>query len=239
MESLATVLPSRGDLETHLDREREIWEDIEYLRKWSLPDWKPRMTELMRRESARIAAGGQFYVDTRSPFNTAALPAVTLATTAKQLWPTVTMSPTSPSDWYIGKEFRQRAYGTITTATTPGNGTVSIGYGTADNTGLLASSAAQTLVASQTNIPFEIDAYVECRGVGTSGGSPGGSLFAWARCFFGTAVIAVGSFLVPASAPAAVNADTTVNSGINIQFARSGSTAETMTVQDMIFWALN
>lgn len=233
MERMATLL-DRPRVYDHLDDLMELQQGL--LNRGA----KPRIVSMIKGGVPQMA-GGQFYVDSRPPFNTGALPTVTLSTTAKQLWPTVTMSPTYPSDFYVGKEFRMRAYGTITTAATPGNLTVSIGYGTADNTGLLISSAAKTLVASQTTIPFEIDAYVEVRGVGTSGGSPGGSLFAWAKAFFETAVIAASanSFMIPASAPAAVNADTTVNSGINVQLARSGSTAETATVQDMVFWALN
>ena len=42
------------------------------------------------------------------------------------------------------------------------------------------------------------------------------------------ALIAVGTFTVPASAPAQVTIDTTIAAGFNVQMKRSGSTAETV-----------
>lgn len=185
-------------------------------------------------------ADGIYYVDTKAPFETAALPTVTLLSTFLPLWPVTTWTPTAQGYWWPGKEVRMRAFGTLTTAATPGNLTVSINFGTAAATGALATSAAMALVASQTTIPWTMDAYIVCRGVGASGS--GGSMFAWGRFNAGVAVITaanVGAGLVPASAPAAVNVDTTVASGVNIQMSRSGSTAETATVQDLIFQALN
>ena len=51
--------------------------------------------------------------------------------------------------------------------------------------------------------------------------------------------VAANPLLIPASAAAAVNVDTTAASAINIQFKRSGSTVETVTVQDLLVEALN
>jgi len=183
-------------------------------------------------------ADGIHYVDSKAPFSVADAAAVTLAATSKQLWPTVVETPTSGGNyWWPGKKLRIRVFGKITTAATPGNLTLDIRYGTTDAGGTqLATSAAVALIASQTNISFEIDAHITCRSVGATG-----SLFAWAKAQFGAAVIATTAqpIFIPASAAAAVTVDTTISSGLHIGAARSGSTAETMTAQDVIFQAFN
>lgn len=185
-------------------------------------------------------ADGIFYHDSRGPFVSAAQSTITLATTDKLIYPGSLTALPANYFGFVGKKLMLTVYGTITTALTPGNIGVELYYGTTDAGGtLLASSAALALVASQTTIPFRIEAYCQCRGVGPSGS--GGSLFAYAVAKFGIAVIANPNdhFLVPASAPAAVNVDTTIASGFNVQIKRSGSTAETITTQDVIFAALN
>lgn len=181
---------------------------------------------------------GVYYHDTRLPFATASYPSVTLSTTSLMLWPSGGSPAAFPAGyWTPGKKMRLDVYGTLTTAATPGNLTAEIRYGTTDNAGtILATSAAQTLVASQTTIPWYLRAEIHSR-VDVMGTSKG--LFAWGLCHVGTAVIAVGQFFLPASAPAAVNVDTTATSAINVQFKRSGSTAETAVVHDLIVSSLN
>src|SRR6478609_10289621 len=99
----------------------------------------------------------QFYNDLREPFVGADISPVTLSTTDKALYPASNF-PVLGGQYFarIGKKMRIRLFGKITTAATPGNGTIGIYYGTgADANGvLLASSAAQTLIASQTNISW-------------------------------------------------------------------------------------
>ena len=215
-------------------------DDVIELAALEQPDWKRRLSRLMVSDRPQ-AADGIYYVDSKAPFAVADQGAVTLAATSKQLWPTVNETPTSGGGyWWPGKKVRLRVYGKITTGATPGNLTLDIRYGTTDAGGTqLATSAAVTLIASQTNIPFHIDAYITCRGIGVSGS--GGSFLAWGVAQFGAAVIATTAqpIFIPASAPAAVNADTTVSSGLHIGAARSGSTAETMTAVDVIFQAFN
>src|SRR6476659_5501770 len=94
-------------------------------------------------------ADGLFYNDLRTPFLTVPPGAVTLTATDKALYPA----------------------GQITTALTPGTGTFSIYYGTgADANGVvLAASAAQTLIASQTNQSWALDVVVECLTIGATG----------------------------------------------------------------------
>lgn len=200
-------------------------------------DWKKRFARLLA-GGEPVAADSIFYNDLREPFMAADQAAVTLATTDKAMY-TASAHPVFGGQYWarVGKKVKYRAFGKITTALTPGNLTIDIYYGTgADANGtILASSAAQTLVASQTNISWELEFCVSCRSIGSAG-----TLFVDGRATFGTAVIAAGTFLIPASA-AVVSAgvDLTSANVISIQFKRSGSTVETATTQDLEVIALN
>lgn len=181
---------------------------------------------------------GPFYLDTREPFIGADVASVTLAATNKALYPAANF-PFIGGQYFarIGKKVRIRAFGRITTALTPGNLTLALLYGTgADANGVsLAASAAQTLIASQTNLSWEVDLTVHCRSLGATG-----TLFVTGKAVFNTAVIAAGTFLIPASAAAASGAcDLTAANILSLQALRSGSTAETMQVHDLDVIACN
>jgi hypothetical protein len=181
---------------------------------------------------------GQFYNDLRAPFMITPAGAVTLSTTDKALY-TVGNVPAMGKDyWWAGKAVKLRAFGQITTAATPGNLTLSCYYGTgADANGtIIAASAAQTLVASQTNISWVCEFTIRCISIGSSG-----TLFGTGKGEFNSAVIAAAQFIIPASAPAVSGAvDLTVASNVlSIQAKRSGSTAETMQIVDLQVFALN
>jgi hypothetical protein len=181
---------------------------------------------------------GQFYNDLREPCISADIASVTLAATNKALYP-VSNFPVLGGQYFArpGKKLHIRAFGKMTTGLTPGNLTIGLLYGTgADANGVvLASSAAQVLLASQTNLTFEIDLKVHCRSIGNTG-----TLFVSGRAHFPTTLIAVGSFLIPASAPVVSAAcDLTLANIISLQALRSGSTAETMQIHDMEVIALN
>lgn len=179
-----------------------------------------------------------WYNDLKQPFNAADIATVTLSTTNKALVPAASL-PTLPANYFqqVGKKVRIDLFGKITTAATPGNGTIALFAGTgADANGVsLAASAAQTLVAAQTDIAWRASFIVHCRSVGAAG-----TLFCVGWAQFGVAVVAAGSFLIPATAPV-------VSAAINLagplvlspQFLRSGSTAELMTVSDFSVIALN
>jgi hypothetical protein len=181
---------------------------------------------------------GLFYNDLREPFIAGDGAAVTLATTDKALY-TPSMFPVLGGQYFArpGKKIAIRCFGKITTATTPGNGTFGIYYGdgTDANGVLLASSAALTLLANQTNLSWYLTVYIHCRSTGSAG-----TLFCDGFGFFNVLVNTAGSFLLPASAAVVSGAcDLTASKIISVQFKRSGSTAETMTVQDMEVIALN
>lgn len=180
---------------------------------------------------------GAFYNDLRPPFITADIAAVTLAATNKALYPVSNFPALGANYFWQGKKVKIRAFGRITTGATPGTLTFGVLFGTgADANGVvLASSAAQTLVASQANISWEVDFKVHGRSIGNAG-----TLFVTGRATFGTAVIAVGTFLIPGSAPAVSGAcDLTTAGIISLQALRSGSTAETMQIHDLEVTPLN
>jgi hypothetical protein len=183
---------------------------------------------------------GAFYNDLRSPFISGDLTAVNLATTDKALY-TPSAYPVLGGQYfsYIGKKQKIRMMGKVTTGATPGNGQFDIYYGTgADANGvLLQSSAAFALLANQSNISWWAEFYIRCQTTGSAG-----TLFCDGIAFFNQAVAAniVQPILIPASG-AAVSAacDLTAALIISVQFKRSGSTAEAMTVQDLEVISLN
>jgi hypothetical protein len=198
-------------------------------------------------EAERIArkydmqmADGLFYNDLREPHFTSDLGAVTLSTTAKALY--TTSDVPSMAGYFLrpGKKIRIRLFGKITTALTPGNGSFDVYWGSgADATGtILASSAALALSASQTNLSWEMEIAVRCITKGSAGAL---------RCrgIWSANVGVLASTLQPAMIPASANADVSVdlspsaNNIISVQFKRSGSTVETMAVQDLEVYGAN
>lgn len=183
-----------------------------------------------------VAGDGPFYTDAKqAAFATAAQATVTLATTDKMVYPGA-MTAIQNANLFPGKLYEEYMYGTITTAATPGNLGVEIYWGSADAaTTLLASSAALTLIASQTTIPWLVTVRAQIRGTGATG-----SVFVYGKLEIGAAVVAATQAFIPASAPAAVTVDTTAAAaGLGIQMKRSGSTAETVTTQIPVFTAVN
>jgi hypothetical protein len=229
--------PTRGELVRllrHGDQlGRDVISDIAMLKEIEEESWGPRLRQLVM-AGKPIMAGNIHYWDSPEPLMTAAQAAVTLATTDKLLIPAAfTTAWSNLFGGKAGKVVDLLYYGSITTAATPGNIGIELYWGAADAGGtLLASSAAIALVASQTTIPFRIEAVLKNRGPFGSACS----VLPRAGCKFGTAVIASPNddFIVPAGAPTAVNIDVTAASGFNVQAKRSGSTVETMTVQDCI-----
>lgn len=176
------------------------------------------------------------YHDTLKPWQVADETGVAITTTNKALLPAARYAGMGGQFFdTIGKKLWLHASGKITTTTSPGTLTLSLLWGTgADANGTsLVASAAQTLVASQTNIPFTLDLFIQCRALGASG-----SLFVMGEAVFGTAIIAVGTFLLPASAPAAVTVDLTGSSVPSLQALSSASTT-TITVQDFALNQMN
>jgi hypothetical protein len=173
----------------------------------------------------------QNYHETIDPPVFADEAAITLATTLKALLPASRYNLGTQFFNKPGRKLRIRAFGKITTAATPGNGQFSILFGTgADANGVaVVSSVAFALIASQANISWDLEAYIHCRSIG-----PTGTLFGTGKCSFGSAVTAVAQplLLPPSAAVVSAAVDLTGVLIPSLQFSRSGSTAESMTVQD-------
>src|SRR3990172_6923803 len=117
-------------------------------------------------------ADGLFYLDTREPFIGADIAAVTLAATAKALYPPSNF-PVLGGQYFarIGKKIRIRLFGRMTTGATPGNGSFNVYYGTgADANGVvLMTGTPAALTASQTNLSWLCEVFVHCRSIGSAG----------------------------------------------------------------------
>lgn len=183
---------------------------------------------------------GAFYNDLREPFIGADLATVTLATTAKALYPAAAF-PVLGGQYFarVGKKLRIRLFGKITTAATPGNGSFNVYYGSgADATGVaLMTGASVALTAAQTNLSWQAEIFVRCVTTGATG-----TLECDGTAHFNVGVIAstLQPIMLPASALApSASVDLTAANIISVQYLRSGSTVETMTVQDIEVIALN
>lgn len=199
----------------------------------------PQRTKLAELIYPPISGGadGLFYRDLREPHIIADEAAITLATTQKALWaPARTILPANY--WRPGKVVKLTAFGAFTSAATPGNGTPAAGYGAGDAPTPIVSGVARALIASVTNITWTAWAYMEMRG--SAGVAQAARIWG---AFIGDLAMQLSTAqpnLFPASAPANVSIDTTVGTNaFTLQYARSGSTAETMTTTGLLFEALN
>ena len=183
---------------------------------------------------------GSFYLDTRTPFMTADIGTVTLATTDKALYPVGNFPVLGGNYWgFPGKAIMIKLFGRATTAATPGNYQCDVYWGTgADANGtIIQSSAAIAAVASGTNLSWTAEFIIRCTTIGSSG-----ALFCtgWFEWNVGLILSTNAPMLVPASAPATSSAvDLTAANIVSVQMKRSGSTAETMQVHQMQVIALN
>ncbi len=185
-------------------------------------------------------ADGLFYQDTREPFISADIAAVTLAATAKALYPAGNF-PALGGQYFArpGKKLHIVLFGRMTTVLTPGNLTITAYWGTgADANGtIICQSAAVALQASQTNLSWQLDLMFHCRSIGATGTLFGRGTF---QCNPALIASTAQPVMIPASAPAVSGSlDLTAANIISLQAARSGSTAETMQVHDMKVVAVN
>jgi len=164
-----------------------------------------------------------------------AIAAVTLAATAKALYAAGDF-PVIGDNWFdrVGRKMKLHLFGKMTTAATPGNGTMRVYWGSgADASGtILAATAALALAATQTDLSWSADIDIFCVTVGATG-----SLFCSGVLHFNTSLISstLQPILLPASAPVAVGSLDLTAAGFipSVQYLRSGSTAETMEVVDL------
>lgn len=179
---------------------------------------------------------GLYFIDALPPWVVLDLSPLTLSSTDKALH-TAGQVPALGAGFfnYPGRKLNIKAFGKMTSAATPGNFTWSIYWGTgADANGtILAASAAIALTANQATMSWALDIDVTCRVLGATG-----SLMCTGTFLFNESIAAAHG-LIPATNAAAVAVDTTGSSIISVQAKRSGSTAETITIQEMTITSVN
>lgn len=165
---------------------------------------------------------------------------ITLASTNKALLPPSRFAGLGTQFFNKpGRKLRINVFGKMTTGATPGNLTMAILFGTgADANGVsVCATAAVALTASQTNLSWEATFYIACRSIG-----PTGTLFGrgWLEANPGLIASTLQPIMIPASA-AAVSAAVDLTGVLipSVQALRSGSTAETITVQDFDISPMN
>lgn len=216
----------------------------EHLLECPTPPLFPTTSEiierLMEKAGMLCRADGGYYWDTRGPFIFADITAVTLAATAKALYPVANHPILGGQYWlFPGKKLRYRLFGRMTTAVTPGNGSFNVLYGTgADANGVaLMTGAPIALSASQTSLSWQAELEIHARSLGATG-----TLFCDGMANFNVGLIAstLQPVMLPASAPVVSAAvDLTAALIPSVQYLRSGSTVETMQTHDMEVAALN
>lgn len=185
-----------------------------------------------------MADNGSFFVDTREPFIATPPAAATLAATPVALY-TASQFPVLGGQYFarVGKKLRINLRGIITTALTPGNGNwaVFINPTIVNNTGVsLGTSTANALIASQTNQLWTAELTVECITIGNTG-----TLRCTGFAFMADAVMVQKQMIGLAAGAASAAIDLTAAQVISVQYARSGSTAETMQVLSMDVVSMN
>lgn len=181
---------------------------------------------------------GPFYVDSRTPFLSGDIAAVTIAATNKAIVPVANLPVLGTNYFsYVGKACRIRMFGRMTTAASAGTQTYTFlwGNGTDANGTAIVTSPAVTLVNSQTNISWMMEVIIRCRTMGATG-----TLFGTGAIEFETAVVANNTRMIPATAPAAsTSLDLTAANVISPQVLATTSTTNTIQVHDYLFESLN
>jgi hypothetical protein len=194
-----------------------------------------------------VAGEGQNYHETRDPyFQSGDFTAVTV-TTGQSIVPVLRVPATAlafPAGYWEkpGRRWVVYLYGRATTGATPGNFTFEIRWqsGTPSDAGgtILATSAATAFTATKTSISWWMRFFVESRGDASTFVPTASPLFAMGMFQTdGTSALITSPgnpMMIPAATAAAVNVDTTLAGTLRVDAKRSGSTAETIQVHDLI-----
>lgn len=229
MNKIATVLRRHDEVEWLKEHEETFW-----------PDVMDELRHAALYKGVYLAAGeGNLIVETRKPNNqTADYATVTQTTTSKNWLPQrATSFMFGEGYWDLGKEWRYTLMGKMTTGATPGNHTTEIRHQAAipltDAGGtILATSSAVAAGASKTNISFLLFGRVQARAApGTAA-----AMFAWALFISNQLSVVLPAAnipqMIPESAPASVNVDTTPAGGISVQGKNSGANGSTVAICD-------
>lgn len=176
---------------------------------------------------------GLFYNDMREPFLVADLSPVTMAATAKALYPASDFPLIGPGYFNrVGKLLRIRAWLKMVLAGTPGNFSFNVHWGNggdANGTLICVAGTPVALTGSVTKCGY-VDLIVRCLTTG-----PTGTLQAIGMAWFDPAIIAstLQPIVFPAGGGAASAAlDLTAQNIVSLQVLQSG-TAGTVQVQEL------
>ncbi len=187
-------------------------------------------------------ADGLYYNDLRTPFLVAnsSLSPVTLAATDKALYSPSNFPVLGGQYWTPGKKMKIRMAGSMITGATPGNGSFAVYYGngTDANGTIIVQGQVKALVANASSgSPWYAEVNLTCRSGGSTGTIWGQG---WAVFDIALMLSTVAPYMIAATPPVVSGSlDLTSANIISVQFKRSGSTGETMTVSDMDVVAMN
>lgn len=171
----------------------------------------------------------QYFAEVLAPIMEADQTAVTGAAEGA-LWPTSPWTAMVANQLQPGQVYRLTAGGVLTSAaSTPGTLTITPRWGTSTGgTSFGISAASATLTTSQTNVPWFLEALLQCRTIGSSGSAVLNGTF---ECN----AVAIASLQFGG---ASTTIDTTTAQGIFIGVTL-GSASDSMITRMVVLEALN
>jgi hypothetical protein len=186
-ERQATALRKRGDAITDYDVRR----DMQLIAGEPVDNWKSVDRRIAESGDPTMLSGG--YAGTEVTPNVATLATATITGTEAALWPTATWTPIANNP-QTPKMYRLVAFGTATTAATPGTVLFNARFGQIVTSPLIGVSTTAAQTASQTATPWRLEGNVLVR---RGGGATTGEVVANFKYEQGTATSG-GSAVLPA-----------------------------------------
>lgn len=183
----ATILRRRSEVITDVDVRR----DMQLINGVPVENWKDVQRRLDESGEPTALAGG--FTGLEVTPNVATLATATITGTEAALWPTATWTPIAANP-QCPKAYKLMAFGTATSAATPGTVLFNARFGQIVTSPLIGVSTTAAQTASQTATPWRIDGYVVVR---VGGGATTGLVVANFKYEQGTAVSG-GSAVLPA-----------------------------------------
>lgn len=236
-EQSATILRrSRGDVLTDVDVRR----GMQLVNGVPVENWKDMDRQLAESGEPTMLAGG--YAGCEVTPNVSTLGTATITGTEAALWPTATWTPIAANP-QTPKIYRIVAFGTATTAATPGTVLFNARFGQLVTSPLIGASTTAAQTASQTATPWRIEGNVLVR---RGGGATSGEVVANFKYEQGTAVSG-GSAVLPAmeqifgttTGAVAVVTDGSVAAGLWVGAIAVTSTTNTFIPQCVMWVSYN
>lgn len=236
-ERQATIIrKGRGKVITDYDVRR----DMQLIGDVPVDNWKQSMQRIRESNDPTALTGGIAGVEVTP--NVATLATVTITGTEAALWPTATWTPIAANP-QAPKAYRVVAFGTCTTAATPGTMLFNARFGQIVTSPLIGVSTTAAQTASQTATPWRFEGNVLLR---AGGGATTGLVVGSFKYEQGTAVSS-GSAVLPAmeqlfgttTGPVSVVTDGSVAAGFWLGAIAVTSTTNTYIPQAVIWVSYN